>query len=135
MSKRNVELVEEMTERFRAGDRNSWRERIADDVVWDTSGTELPNAGVYLGHEGIERFFIDWLGTWRDLRIDSVELIDAGDSVVSIFRWHGRGRTSGVETEVEMYGMYDLRDEKVIRYRQFDSRAEVIAAAGLANGD
>jgi ketosteroid isomerase-like protein len=132
VSERNVEIVGEMTERFRQGDRDSWREQFADDVVWDTSGTSLPNAGVYVGHDGIERFFVDWLGTWRDLRMDPVEFIDAGDSVVAVFRWHGRGRTSGVETEVEMYGIYDLREEKIVRYRQFDSREDALAAAGLA---
>jgi ketosteroid isomerase-like protein len=133
MSERNVEIVRELNERFGAGDREQWRKVMAEDVLWDTSGTTMPNAGVYHGHEGVERFFVDWLGTWTDLRFDSTELIDAGDSVVAIFRWSGRGRTSGVETAVEMYGVYDLRDEKIVGYRQYETRAAALEAAGVAN--
>ena len=99
MSQENVEIVREMTERFAGGDRESWREVFAEDVTWDTSATTLPQAGVYEGHAGVERFFIDWLGTWEDLELEPMDFIDAGESVITVFRWTGRGRSSGVQTE------------------------------------
>ena len=132
MSQENVEIVREMTDRFAAGDRESWREVFAEDLIWDTSATTLPQAGVYEGHSGLERFFIDWLGTWENLRIEILDLIDAGDSVISIFRWTGRGKASGVETEATMFGVYDVKDRRITRYRQFETRAKALEAAGLS---
>ena len=77
MSQENVEIVRGMVTRFAAGDRESWREVFAEDAVWDTSATTTPQAGVYEGHAGMERFFIDWLGTWVNPVVESLELTDS----------------------------------------------------------
>jgi ketosteroid isomerase-like protein len=77
MSEENVEIVREMSNRFEAGDREEWREHFDPGIVWDTSATEMPAAGVYQGHEGVERFFRDWLGTWTDYEVATREYIDA----------------------------------------------------------
>ena len=127
-----MEIVRRMNDRFASGDRESWREVFAEDVIWDTSATALPRAGVYEGHSGIERFFIDWLGTWENPRIEYLEHIDAGDSVISIFRWTGRGKASGVETQTTMFGVYDVKDRRITRYRQCETREEALEAAGLS---
>ncbi len=128
-----MQVIRGMLERFAAGDRESWREVFAEDVVWDTSATSLvAMAGVYEGHSEMERFFIDWLGTWESPALQLVELIDAGDSVVGVFHWNARGKTSGIPTEMTMFGVYDLRDERVVRYRQYDSRGQALEAAGLS---
>src|SRR5918998_5686884 len=120
MSRKNVEIVRELNERFEGGDRESWRQVFAEDAVWDTSATQLPQAGVYEGHSGIERFFTDWVGTWENLVFEPQDLIDAGDSVVTVFRWIARGKTSGVETEATMFGVYDFIDGRIARYRQYE---------------
>src|SRR2546423_9331031 len=69
MSQENVEVVKAFTRRFEGGDRDEWREYFDPNVVFDTSTTEMPFAGVYHGHQGIERFFRDWLGTWKDCAV------------------------------------------------------------------
>jgi uncharacterized protein len=129
VSRENVEIIRELNARFVAGDRTSWKEVFSEDVVWDTTAGDLAGAGVYHGHEGAERFFVEWLGAWQDPTVEILELIDAGDSVVSTFRWTGRGKASGVETQQTFFGVYELRDGKVIRYRQYETRDEALAAA------
>ena len=131
MSQENVELVKEFTNLFEAGDRNAWRDYFDPGVVWDVSATTMPSAGVYHGHQGLERFFRDWLGTWSDLNIETREYLDAGDSVVVVFRQSGIGRGSGVRAERDFFGVYDLSDAKVVRYRQYESRGEALEAAEL----
>jgi ketosteroid isomerase-like protein len=130
MASQNVEIVREFTALFEAGDRDSWHRYFATDVVWDVSQTDLPMAGVYEGHDGIERFFRDWLSAWDDLRLSHNEYIDAGDSVVVVFRQAARGRGSGAMAEREFFGVYDMRDGLVARYHQYESRAEALSAAG-----
>jgi ketosteroid isomerase-like protein len=131
MSEENVEIVKEFTRLFEGGDRDAWREYFDPDVVWDTSASSMPSAGVFRGHEGMEQFFRDWLGTWNDYEITAREYLDAGESVVIVFRQRGTGRGSGVQIERDFFGIYDLRESKVVRYRQYESREEALEAAGL----
>ena len=132
MSQENVEIVKAFMGLFEAGDRDAWRDYFDPDVIWDTSETTMPAAGIYHGHQGMERFFSEWLGSWSDYRIEPREYIDAGGSVVFVFRQSGIGRGSGVRTEREFYAVYDLDDSKVVRYRQYESRAEALEAVGLS---
>ena len=132
MSKENVEIVKEFTRLFEEGDRDSWRQYFDPDVVWDTSASDMPSAGVFHGHEGVERFFRDWLGTWRDHEVAHREYLDAGDSVVVVFRQRGTGRGSGVRIERDFFGVYDLRGSKVVRYHMYESRETALQAAGLS---
>ncbi len=130
-----MEVVRAMFDGFegiQAGDRESWRGMIAEDVIWDTSATSFPQAGVYEGHSGVERFFIDWLGTWESPVVEALDYIDAGDSVVVAFRWSGRGRTSGIDTAMTMFAVYDVKDAQVVRFRQYETRKQALEAAGLS---
>jgi ketosteroid isomerase-like protein len=132
MSQENVETVREFTRRFEAGDRDSWREYFDPAVIWDTSASSLPAAGVYHGHDGVERWFRDWLETWTDYEMASREYIDTGDAIVVVFRQRGTGRGSGVRAERDFFIVYDLRESKVVRFRLYESREEALEAAGLS---
>jgi ketosteroid isomerase-like protein len=132
MSQENVEIVKEFTRRFEQGDRDSWREYFDPTVVWDTTASNMPGAGVYHGHEGVERWFGDWLETWTDYEIANREYIDAGDAVVVVFRQSGTGRGSGVRAARDFFVVYNLRNRKVARFRLYESREEALEATGLS---
>ena len=130
MSQDDVEIVEEFTRRFAAGGH------VTDDyfdpeIVWDTSASGLPAAGVYHGRDGVRRFFRDWLAPWDDYEIAARECIDAGDAVVLVFRQAGTGRSSGVRTERDFFSVWELESSKVVRFRLFASREQAFEAAGL----
>jgi len=131
MSQENVEVVRQFMGVFEAGDRDEWREHFDPDVVWDTSASQMPAAGVYHGHAGVEQFFRDWLGTWTDYEVVTREYIGAGDSVVVMFRQSGTGRGSGVRVERDFFGVYDLRESRVVRFRLYESQDDALEAAGL----
>lgn len=131
MSQEDVEIVEEFTRRFGAGDS------VTDDffdpeIVWDASASGLPSAGVFHGHEGVRRFFEEWLAPWADYEIETRDTIDAGEAVVLVFRQAGTGRGSGIRTERDFFGVWELRNSKVVRFRLFESRQQAFEAAGLA---
>ena len=79
----------------------------------------------------MERFFRDWLGTWTDYEVATRDYIDAGDTVVVVFRQSGTGRASGVRTERDFFGVYDLTELKVVRFRLYASRDDALEAAGV----
>jgi uncharacterized protein len=132
MSQENVEIVKEFAQLYATGDRERWRDYFDPDVVWDASASGLPQAGVYEGHEGVERFFRDWLAAWTDYEIENRDFIDAGDAVVVVFRQAGTGRGSGIRAERDFFNVYDLKDSKVVRCRLYESREQALEAAGLS---
>ena len=131
MSQENVEIVKEFTRRFAAGDHVT-REYFDPEIVWDTSASGMPSAGVYHGHQGVRRFFRDWLAPWDDYEIETSDCIDGGDAVVLVFRQAGTGRGSGVRIERDFFGVFELQDSKVVRFRLFKSREQALEAAGLS---
>jgi ketosteroid isomerase-like protein len=131
MSQENVEIVKEFTRRFAAGE-DVTRKYFDPEIVWDTSASGLPSASVYHGHQGVRRFFRDWLAPWDDYEIEPSDCIDAGDAVVLVFRQAGTGRGSGVRIERDFFAIYDLKDSKVVRFRLFESREQALEAAGLS---
>jgi ketosteroid isomerase-like protein len=130
MSQENVEIVKEFTRRFAAGDRVT-SEYFDPEIVWDTTASGMPSAGVYHGHQGVRRFFRDWLAPWDDYEIETSDCIDAGDAVVLVFRQAGTGRGSGVRIERDFFGVWDLKDSMVVRFRLFESREQALEAVGL----
>ena len=129
MSQENVEIVKGFFDHFGS---DEWREHVADDVVWDTSAVSYAGmSGVYTGHAGVEQFFRNWLGPWESPTVELLEVIDAGDSVFTVMRWRARGRGSGVKVQRDFFGIYDFRDGVVVGFRQGETRAEALEAAGL----
>jgi ketosteroid isomerase-like protein len=131
MSEEIVEIVRRLFDDYAQGDLDSWRGLVSEDVVWDTSESALPATGMYEGRQGIERFFIEWTGAWRDPVLEAIEFVDAGESVVTTFRWRGRGKASCVETAGTFYAVYDLKDGLLVRFRAYQSREDALEAAGV----
>ena len=131
MSQGDVEIVEEFTRRFAAG-LHVTDDYFDPEIVWDTSASGLPSAGVYRGREGVRRFFRDWLAPWADYELEVLDFIDAGGAVVLVFRQAGTGRGSGIRTERDFFGVWELKNSKVVRFRLFASRAQAFGAAGLS---
>jgi ketosteroid isomerase-like protein len=130
MSREDVEIVTEFTRRFAAGGHVT-DEYFDPEIVWDTSESGMPSAGVYHGREGVRRFFRDWLADWSDYEIEARDCIDAGGAVVLVFRQAGTGKRGGVRTERDFFSVWQLEGSKVVRFRLFASREQALEAAGL----
>jgi ketosteroid isomerase-like protein len=133
MSRENVEVVRQV---FEAGVRRDSAAAFSlydDALVWDVSRLEGVDfgGGVYHGHDGLRRWFREWLVAWESVRNDLEEVIDTGDSVISFTTQRSRGKTSGVEVELKQYAVWTIQGGKVIRVVWFQKREEALAAAGL----
>ena len=109
----------------------------ATTSIQRSSGTPLRagcprSAGVHHGRQEVDKFFREWLGPWRDYEIEYREYLDAGDSVVCVFRQAGTGKGSGIRSERDFFALWYLEDSKVVRFRLFESREQAFEAAGLA---
>ena len=125
----NADLVRRLIDAFGRGDTDASLALLHPDVEWRVN---LPDGEVWRGHEGVLGFFRSWVGTWDDYAYEQTELIDAGEAVVSVFRERGRGKGSGLEIDTEFAGVFVVRDGLVVSWTRHPSRAEALAAAGLA---
>jgi ketosteroid isomerase-like protein len=131
VSRENVEIVRRCLEHWDRRDDSFLTELVDPDAVLDLSRNVF-NPDVYRGYDGFRRYVEVVDEMWDDFEFHPEEFIDAGDHVVVAVRISGKGRESGVQTEMRLFNVWTLRDGKVIRLTGgYRDRAEALEAAGL----
>jgi ketosteroid isomerase-like protein len=135
MSEENVEIVRAVYDGVSTGDAEAVLALYDTDVEWDFTKSPfrpMLKRDLYRGHEGIRDLIRERYEGWFEVADDLIELIDAGDQVVSVIRTRGSGRRSGASVEMTYAGVWTISDRKVSRVVWLDSRAEALQAAGLS---
>jgi ketosteroid isomerase-like protein len=135
MSEENVEIVRRLFEAVGRHDTEAVLSTYDPNVEFDFSGGPLGSLmgdKVYRGHDGMRKWVRDRYEDWENLEDDCQELIDAGQRVIALVITRGRGRSSGIDTEIRQYGVWTIRDDKIVRVDWFYSREEALEAAGLS---
>ena len=129
MSQENVEVVRGAQAEFARG--NFWVPEIFDPsvrMVWLPGWTA---ASETVGLDDLARVMKDWMQSWEQVTSVAERVIDAGDQVVVIAEWRGRGRSSGVFSTLRYGTVWTLRDGKVTSIITYTDPAEALKAAGL----
>jgi len=135
VSDANVENLRAFIERW---DLQAWVRGEIDMSLYDPDvtyeDTILPDhAGeIYRGYEGYARAARLWLKPAEEPSVEPVEILGAGDHLVSIQRFCGRARFTGLEFEVTYACHWTFRDGKVVHINAYLEPAEALKAAGLA---
>ncbi len=111
-------VVREFYERANRGDIEGLLELVDPEVEWHWP-PRMVETGVFHGREDFRRRFMEWRQAWEEFRFEPEELIERGDEVLSIVRYVGTGRGSGVPFDEEVAHVYQLRGGKVVRLRMF----------------
>lgn len=125
----NVEVVRRAHELYRAGDFDAAVERYCDpEVEWETRWPGL--APWFHGRDGVR----EWLRQVLKPMEITMELLDAraidDERVLAEYRVRGRGRESGVPTEMRIFDVLWVRAGLIYRRRTFYSEQEATTAAG-----
>src|SRR5690348_716619 len=112
MSHDNVEIVRRSNELYRLGDLDRMIDEFIDpEVEWETRWPGLPP--VYHGREGVR----EWIAQATEPMDIEMTLIDAraidDETVFAEFRLAGRGRDSGVPTDMRVFDLYSIRNRMV----------------------
>jgi ketosteroid isomerase-like protein len=98
------------------------------EVITDPS---FPEAGPFRGRQPIR----DWLEglkeSWEGDQAVLKELFEVGDNVVGRWDWTARGRGSGMETRMDMTGVYTIENRKIVRLQYYFDHATALKAVGL----
>ena len=126
-----MELVRKIFDAWNRSDFDALLALCDSRVVIDRSRSQL-DARVYRGSDEIASFASDWRTTWATASWEIDELIEAGDDVVVLGRFHGSGLKSGALVEANVTQLMTFRDGKLIRGVLFQSRSDALEAAGLS---
>ena len=133
MSQENVEIVRQAAAAFNRGDLDTWVEYLADDIDYRAVEGAPDDHGPIHGKAEMRAYLQDWFDTFDDLKVEPLEVIDAGqDQAVAVVRFGGRAKLSGVEVDLTFAALYTVRDGKVARGREYWTRDEALEAAGLS---
>jgi ketosteroid isomerase-like protein len=129
MSRENVEIVRRCVAARDRGDYLAAWSLFDPDVVVDLS--VRPDGRVYYGGPDAVKAMQTWVERWDDYSYIAEDFLDAGDEVVVLFRESGRGKDSGVTTELLGATVWTLREGRVVRMKTYTDRAEALEAVGL----
>ena len=120
---------------WNAGDVKTAYAVLPDQLEYRLAAT-WPEARVLRSRDEVIEFFEDFQETFPDARTASHEYLEGAHRTVVVgFRVAGTGRTSGVEGEMEIWQIWEIRDQDnltVTRVTEFTNRREAIEAAGLS---
>jgi ketosteroid isomerase-like protein len=132
MSEENVEILRRGFEAFAHGDIETVLELAGPDPVWAPGILPVMGGKAIRGADALRRFFTqDLWEAFDEFRAEPLSFEDLGDSVLAPTRYVGRGERSGVEIEQTFFSVYKFRAGKIVWFRDFDTRAEALKAAGL----
>jgi ketosteroid isomerase-like protein len=129
MSQENVEIVRRLYAELEQG--NFWLPEFFDSSIrirWlDAVGAESETVGL----QDMGSFMINWLGSFERVSLTAKRIIEAGDKVVVIATWWGRGKSSSADTKWDHAAVWTLRDGKAISVISYVDPDEALKAVGL----
>jgi ketosteroid isomerase-like protein len=133
MSQENVEKVREGYEAFARGDLAFVFGLLDDEVEWYPAIAPLLGVGPVRGKQALEKFLtVDLPEGFADFASTAVAAEDLGDAVLVQTHYSGRGRASGAPVMLESFSLFRFRDDKIVGFRDYETRAEALEAAGLS---
>ena len=130
MSEENVEIVRRIFSEFEQG--NFWLPEFFDPsvrVVWLDA---VVGKAETIGLEEMSGQLTNWLKEYERLTLTAERIVDAGEEVVVVAAWRGRGRVSGVPTEWRHGEVWNLRQGKVTSLISYAEPSAALEAAGLS---
>ena len=132
MSQENVEVTERFIDAYnrrcrsdvggpRSRDRVALRDHLAGRGGWNLSRIRGLCAALRDVYEAL-----------GETHIECSEIRDLGNRIVTIGRFHVRGRESGAGTESPWAAVADFKGSKAIRIRSYFNVEEALEAAGLS---
>jgi len=135
MSLENVEIVRQVFDAEARRDTGTLRAFYDPNVEMDFSDSPFADftQPVLCGLDEARSAFKDFYAAFRKVEADVLDLIDAGEHVISVFTYKGTGRASGVETQwTDMAGLWTFRDGKIVRVVWLRSREHALGAVGMS---
>jgi ketosteroid isomerase-like protein len=133
MSEENVEIVLQQMDAFNRRDPDAFVALLSPDVEWEDPTFWSEGARTYHGRAEVREWLNRILEPWDSIHIKANEIAQTSDDQVFVDGvLTGRGKTSGVETELRIWAVAWFAKGLCTRRRVFRERSEALEAAGLS---
>ncbi len=124
----NLALIRSGYEAFSRGDVPAVLGLLASDVSW-TEAEGFPYGGTYVGPEAVLQGVFMKLGTeWVGYAAVPSEFVADGDTVVALGTYSGKYKATGKSFAAPFAHVWEFRDGKVVKFRQYTDTVVVRAA-------
>jgi ketosteroid isomerase-like protein len=132
MSQENVEVVRRANAAFNRGDYEGAAESFHPEVEFRDLAHAADAPQTLKGTQALLSLLSEWRESFDDFRAEISEYIEAGDHVVCVTRWTGRGKASDAAVDVSQVDVYELQEGKIVRATlAYPDRTTAFEAAGL----
>ena len=109
------------------GDLDAWVEVYDPEAVFETL-----LLGTHHGNQAIRLIYEENQKTLSGYDVVPVELIDAGDKVITVVQVGGAGTASQIALDDQIAFIQTFKNGLVVREQTFRNREEALEAAGLS---
>ncbi len=133
MSEENVNIMRQGYEAFNRGDIEAVMGLFDPEIEWQEPDVEgLPDRGTHHGAEAVANEVFGAVAEhWDEFRAVADEFLDAGDRVVVLGRFRGRGKASGGTLDAPFAHVWTLGDDgRAVHHRNYADTANFLRALG-----
>jgi len=127
-----LEWLRAVYDEWGRGNFGAGADRLAPEFEFSmTQDFPEPVSGVR--PEGLRDAWRGFLGSWSHVRMESEQIVAAGDRALVLVVQTGTGRTSGVETSMRYFHVWQFRDGRTLRLKMLmdEGAAHVEQLRGL----
>jgi uncharacterized protein len=119
MSEQSIEIIKRIYGAFTQGDVPAVLGAFADDIEWyEAEG--MPYGGLHRGGEAVaQNVFGPISQDVEGFTVTPEEYMGSGDTVAAVVRYTGTGKATRKPLNVPVVHVWDIRDGKAARFRQF----------------
>ncbi len=126
MAEQSVDVIRGVYEAFGRGDVAAVLGAMADDIEWHEA-EGMPYGGVYHGAEAVaQNVFGPLIQDVPNFALAPEQFIASGDEVAVVVRYTGTGKATGKQLDLPVVHVWDVRDGKLARFRQFADTAKFL---------
>jgi SnoaL-like domain len=130
MSQDNLDLARAMVVAFNRRDWDAFLSMAHKEIRLESRLVAME--GAYEGHEGLRRWWDNFLGAFPDYELEIEELRDLGDVTLGHLRGQGHGADSATPVIDPFWMPLRWRDDKCIWWRNCSTEDEALEAIGRA---
>ena len=132
MSQENVEVVQRANAAFNRGDDEAFAAYLHANVEFCDHAHAADAPETITGAQALLAVLSAWRESFDDFQADIRECIEAGDHVVCVTRWTGKGKASGVAVDNLQVDVYELQEGKIVRATlAYPDKPTALEAVGL----
>jgi ketosteroid isomerase-like protein len=132
MADQDLDVMRRWADAWNRSDLEAFADTFDPDaeLITDPSWME---AGPFRGRAAIKAWYEGLTESWdgRDAVVLK-ELFEANENVIARIDWQVRGRSSGIDTELDATSINTIRRGRIARQQWYFDHTEALAAVGLA---